>query len=168
MTTSALEPVTRNRTAQHDAAESAHDSAASDLPVIIIGGGGTGVRAANRLAQAGQGAILFNAEPFAPYNRVKLTPLLAGDVQLGEITLPTQTDGATPVARHDGMRVVRIDRADRQVITADGGSWPYRAVILATGSTAFIPAISGRDLAGVFTFRDASDASALLARSISA
>jgi len=59
-----------------------------DDPVIIIGGGPAGVRAAQEVARRGLPAILFNAERWQPYNRVKLTPFLAGDVQIGQIYQP--------------------------------------------------------------------------------
>ena len=56
--------------------------------VIVIGGGPVGARAAASLAENGARVSLISTERFAPYNRVKLTPLLAGDVQFGEIAAP--------------------------------------------------------------------------------
>ena len=62
-------------------------------PVVIIGGGPSGIRVAQELARSGCDAILFNAERWKPYNRVKLTPLLSGDVQLGQVTQPLDFPG---------------------------------------------------------------------------
>lgn len=135
--------------------------------ILVVGGGPVGVRAANEIARRGQAVTLLTAEPFQPYNRVRLTPLLAGDVQFGEIEVP-QVGGASGVTCVTGLPVTHIDREARQVRTADGGVWPYSKLLLATGSRAFVPSIPGADLAGVFTFRTAADASALLARSFSA
>ncbi len=110
---------------------------------------------------------LLGDETFEPYNRVRLTPLLGGEAQLGEITLEDmQTDDHLRVCL--GQRVVKILREQKQVVSADGQLWPYDKLVLATGSRAFIPDIPGRTLSGVFRFRSADDASALLARSFSA
>ena len=125
-----------------------------------------GIRTAHSLAQKGLSVTVLSAESVTPYNRVRLTPLLSGDVQFAEITL--SEDGPRPYDLHLGQRVVRIDRDAKRVITASGDVWPYAALVLATGSQAFVPGIPGRDLTGVYTFRTAEDASALIARSVSA
>ncbi len=136
--------------------------------VVVIGGGPVGIRTAQELVQRGQQVTVLSGEAVTPYNRVRLTPLLSGDVQFGDIILPdldTLGDGFTLV---EGMRVVAIDRDTQQVVTADGGTWPFDKLVVATGSNAFVPRIPGVDLPGVFTFRTADDAAALLARSLSA
>lgn len=112
--------------------------------------------------------MLFGDETFAPYNRVRLTPLLGGDAQFGEITLEELPDENETFQLRLGHRVVKILREEKQIVTANGQVWPYEKLILATGSRAFMPNISGRDLSGVFRFRSADDASALLARSFAA
>ncbi|MEY8881351.1 FAD-dependent oxidoreductase [Donghicola sp. XS_ASV15] len=111
---------------------------------------------------------VLSTERFEPYNRVKLTPLLAGAVQFGEIVTPGFDDPGQDLRLLTGMRAKSIDRTQRFVTTADGQIWPFDKLIIATGSRAFIPGVPGRDLPGVFTFRSAEDASALMARSISA
>ena len=138
------------------------------LRVVVIGGGPVGARAASLLAAEGAEVTLLSTERFEPYNRVKLTPLLAGAVQFGEIVTPGLTDPDQALRLHTGMRVTAINRDQRFVTTADGQVWTYDKLIIATGSRAFVPGIPGRDLPGVYTFRSAEDASALLARSISA
>ncbi|MCI4661978.1 MAG: FAD-dependent oxidoreductase [Neomegalonema sp.] len=136
-------------------------------PVIVIGGGPVGVRAAAALSAGGADVLIFNAESFEPYNRVKLTPLLAGDVQLGEISLPMDFPGPGKVSCFSGLRIKQIDPAAHKVVSADGGIWQYSKLVIATGSSAFIPNIPGRFLPGVYAFRDAADTSALIARSFS-
>ncbi|MCA0872797.1 FAD-dependent oxidoreductase [Seohaeicola saemankumensis] len=136
--------------------------------IVVVGGGPVGARAASALASRGVAVTLLSTEAFQPYNRVKLTPLLAGDVQFGEITTANLTDPDLPLTVRTGMPVTEIDREHAYVRTADGQVWPYEKLIIATGSRAFVPDIPGRGLPGVFTFRSAEDASALLARSISA
>lgn len=143
-------------------------AAAPDPPVVIIGGGPVGMRAAQELTRRGRAVTVLSAEPHQPYNRVRLTPLLGGDVQFGDIALPALPDPDGRAVCLTGQRVVEIDRAEHMVRTADGSLYPYAQLIIATGSRAFVPGIPGKDLPGVYTFRTAEDASALLARSISA
>ncbi|WP_425093402.1 FAD-dependent oxidoreductase [Tropicimonas sp. S265A] len=136
--------------------------------MVIIGGGPVGIRAAQELSRRGIQVLVLSAESVLPYNRVQLTPLLCGDVQFGRISLIDADDRDLPFDVQLGQRVVRIDRDARTVMTADGGVWPYDTLILATGSHAFVPGIPGKDKPGVYTFRTADDASALIARSFSA
>ena len=78
------------------------------LNTVIIGGGPVGMRAAQRLSDAGMAVTVLSAEPFAPYNRVRLTPLLAGDVQFGDILSPTIPSSDFSVIT--GVRATEIDR----------------------------------------------------------
>ncbi len=138
------------------------------IDCVVVGAGPIGSRTAQTLSRSGVRTIILGDETFEPYNRVRLTPLLGGEAQLGEITLEDmQNDSDGPEVRL-GHRVVKILRDEKQIVTADGQLWPYEKLVLATGSRAFIPDIPGRTLSGVFRFRSADDASALLARSFSA
>lgn len=135
---------------------------------IVIGGGPVGMRVAQLLAKHGAPVTLLSEERHAPYNRVRLTPLLCGDVQFNDITLGAPAAGEAAFDIRTNCRVTRIDREACQVETADGQLWPYDTLIIATGSRAFIPGIPGAQMPGVYVFRTADDASALLARSLSA
>jgi len=134
---------------------------------LVIGAGPVGLRAAQELVRQGQTVTVLGDESVSPYNRVRLTPLLSGDVRFGEIVTPTPED-SDMLTVCLGQRAVRIDRDKRHVITADGSLWPYQSLVLALGSHAFVPNIPGAKLPGVYRFRTADDASALMARSFSA
>ncbi|UWQ16816.1 FAD-dependent oxidoreductase [Jannaschia sp. M317] len=136
--------------------------------IVIVGGGPVGMRTAQVLARAGLASVVLTDETVDPYNRVQLTPLLAGEAQFRDIILPGPTRPEQAAQLCLGQHVVRIDRTTRKVVTAAGAIWPYRKLVLATGSRAFVPNIPGRHRDGVFRFRSADDASALLARSFSA
>jgi len=56
------------------------------------------------------------------------------------------------------MKAVEVNREDKKVVTADGASYPYDKIVLATGASPIIFPIPGIDLAGVFTLRKAGDA----------
>jgi nitrite reductase (NADH) large subunit len=136
--------------------------------VIVIGGGPVGMRVAQLVAQNDRKVTLLSDEPYEPYNRVRLTPLLGGDVQFGEIALDAPPELSRNLDVRVGQRVVNINREERSVTTSDGSVWTFRALVIATGSRSFIPQIPGADLPGVYAFRTAADASALLARTFSA
>jgi NAD(P)H-nitrite reductase large subunit len=92
--------------------------------------------------------------------------VLAGRRRTGDIGLALAPDH---VVHHLGTAVDRIDRAARVVHAADGTSTPYDALVLATGSTAFVPPVQGvagadgRLLAGVHVFRTLDDCDAITA-----
>ena len=135
---------------------------------LVIGGGPVGMRVGQLLAQHGQKVTVLSEEHHEPYNRVRLTPLLGGDVQFGDIVTQTPVYETVAPDVRVGQRAVKIDRAAHSVRSADGTEWPYKTLVIATGSRAFVPNFPGADLPGVYVFRTADDASALLARSFSA
>ncbi|MEC9431959.1 MAG: FAD-dependent oxidoreductase [Pseudomonadota bacterium] len=138
------------------------------VDAVVIGGGPAGFRAARELSRRGRSVALLNAESWAPYNRVKLTPLLAGEVQFGAVAQPRDPVGDGRAHHYADMRAVAIDARARLVETASGRFFAYRDLVICTGSRAFVPAIPGIGARNVFTFRDADDAAALKARTLAA
>lgn len=137
-------------------------------PVVVIGGGPAGIRAAECLSANDVPVIIFNAERWQPYNRVKLTPLLSGDVQVGQVYLEPNLPKDANVKQYTSHPIVGIDIENKQVIGQFDRRFSYSKLILATGSRAHIPAIPGIELDGVFKFRNFDDVEKLVARSISA
>lgn len=150
------------------ASQSVETNATPASSVLVVGGGPVGMRVAQLLSQAGTAVTVLSEENYEPYNRVRLTPLLGGDVQFGDITLQPAQAPSDLLDVRVGYRVTKIDRVNKRAITVDGTLWDYETLILATGSRAFIPNVPGADLPGVYAFRTADDTSALLARSFSA
>jgi nitrite reductase (NADH) large subunit len=136
--------------------------------VVVVGGGPAGLRVAQELTQRGLSVVLLNAERWAPYNRVKLTPFLAGEVQIGRVYQDGAFTTDARISKYTGHTVVRIDRKNKTVTTQFGRSWRYAKLVLCIGSHAFIPSIPGRDLSGVFRFRNFDDVERLVARSMRA
>ena len=137
------------------------------LPVVIVGAGPVGVRTLRELRAAAPPLplVLYGDERYEPYNRVKLSGLLAGQHSVTDISLaaelPHRSDRLT---RFERCRVRRIDRAAATVEDECGRVQPYRKLVLATGSRPNVPAFARSGMKGVYTFRDLRDAEALAAR----
>ena len=139
---------------------------ASERPVVVVGSGPAGHRVVQAVcAQApGRAIVWYGEEPWSPYNRIKLSSLLVGEVRWEALTVPTVLPAA--VTTRFGCRIARIDRAAGEVIDDQGVRQAYGALVLATGSRPHLPDIPGIDLPGVFTFRDLNDAQRLQARTV--
>ncbi|MBY6091326.1 FAD-dependent oxidoreductase [Maritimibacter alkaliphilus] len=129
--------------------------------LIVIGAGMASGRALEHLFETAPGAYevtLFNAEPRGTYNRLMLSPVLAGETTYEEIV----THDAAWYERHGvtcrfGEKVARIDRAAKVVISKTGEELAYDRLLIATGSTPFIIPLPGHDLKGVIAYRDLED-----------
>jgi nitrite reductase (NADH) large subunit len=139
----------------------------SDKPhLIVIGNGMAGCRAVEEILSrdASQYRItIFGAEPRVNYNRIMLSPLLAGEKSFDDIVINDQAwyddNNITLVS---GDQVVAIDRKIQTVTARSGRTESYDKLILATGSDPFIIPVPGHDLQGVVTFRDMDDVGAML------
>lgn len=102
-------------------------------------------------------------ESHTAYNRVLLSPLLAGEINQDQLALATAGwHTQHRIHCHRGDPVVHIDRPARQVRTLSGQIFDYDRLVLATGSRAASLGIPGEDLPGVFSFRDLADTHALI------
>ncbi|MDM7831814.1 nitrite reductase large subunit NirB [Cellulomonas edaphi] len=133
--------------------------------LVVVGGGMVAQRLVEALRDrdtAGTWRITVLAEePRRPYDRVALTSYFSGrdaeDLALGDPGL--WHDPLVTLVRDE--RVASVDRAARTVTTARGRVEAYDHLVLATGSSAWVPPIEGADLPGVFVYRTVDDVAAL-------
>jgi nitrite reductase (NADH) large subunit len=140
---------------------------ASDVaPVVIVGNGPAGMQAARQLLERRPDLplVIYGDERHRPYNRVRLSSVLAGDVHWDGLTDELVVPPGSRVEQRLGYRVTLINHREHCVVDAQGNRQPYSKLILATGSRPYIPTLPGITLPGVFTFRDLDDANALIAR----
>lgn len=136
------------------------------VPVVIVGTGPAGIRAAEELLARAPGThiVMYGDEPWEPYNRVRLSSLLAGEVRVNDLRNVPRIPDDRWLVTHLHCAVVAIDRGQKCVVDQQGRVQRYSKLILATGSRPHIPGIPNVDLAGIFTFRDLGDVQHLLAR----
>lgn len=135
---------------------------------IVIGSGPVGIRAVQELIKQNPNRhiAIFGDEPWQPYNRVKLSSLISGEIK--EDSLFTNTDFANNPFIHTfyNNRIIDINRHTKEIIDSQGKKYHYSKLILATGSTPRIPTIEGISRKNIFTFRDLNDAQNLAVRSV--
>jgi len=108
--------------------------------------------------------VMLGEEPGPAYNRVLLSKLLARDCGPGELELrPLSWYAAHRVDLRGGSRAASIDLDARAVIDESDIPHPYDALVLATGSRAFVPPVPGAGLPHVDVFRTWRDADAIAA-----
>ncbi|TDD60484.1 nitrite reductase large subunit [Kribbella antibiotica] len=133
--------------------------------VVVVGGG----MVAHRLVEALRARdtdiqwriTVLAEEPRLPYDRVALTSYFSGrdpqDLALGD---PALWDDPAVVLRK-GVQVTAIDVTAKTVSTARGEVLEYDELVLATGSSAFVPPVKNSDAQGCFVYRTIDDVAAL-------
>lgn len=134
--------------------------------LVVIGNGMAGMKVVEELLGiSGQpyDITVFGAEPVPNYNRILLSPMLAGEKRFDDIVLnPIEWYRDNGVTLHLGDPAVAIDRVRRRVRSHSGIEAEYDRLLLATGSNPLVLPVPGKDLAGVVTFRDLQDVNTML------
>ena len=137
--------------------------------LVVVGNGMAGCRAVEEVLKRDPGRYeiaIFGAEPRVNYNRIMLSPVLAGEKAFADIVINDEAwyrdNGIT---LHAGRTVTVLDLAGRRVLAEGGLEVGYDRLILATGSDPVRLPLPGADLAGVVTFRDLDDVEAMVAAS---
>ena len=138
---------------------------------VIMGNGVAGNAAAEtiRKLEPESEIRMFSREGHHYYYRPALPEYLAGEKTIRALTLH---DGSWYEKNRIEIRlsteIVDIRPAEKTVLASDGKTYAYDRLLLATGSRAVAPKMTGNDLEGVFTLHTAADADAMIRRSGSA
>lgn len=134
--------------------------------LVVVGNGMAGMRTVEELlglAPDMYDITVFGLEPRVNYNRIMLSPVLAGEKTFDAIVLhPRSWYEEHGVTLHAGDPVVAIDRKRRIVRARSGLEVAYDRLLLATGSQPFILPVPGAALPGVVGFRDLDDVETML------
>lgn len=135
--------------------------------LVVVGNGMAGCRAVEELLARDAGryrVTIFGAEPHVNYNRMMLSPVLAGEKTFEQIVISTREwydENGIDLITADP--VTAIDRAAKAVTSRSGRTVHYDRLLIATGSDPFIIPVPGKDLPGVISFRDMNDVDTMLA-----
>jgi nitrite reductase (NADH) large subunit len=135
--------------------------------LVVVGNGMAGMACVEQILKYAPTfqITVFGDETHPNYNRVMLSSVLAGEKRADDIVI----NSLDWYRRHEidlrvGVRIVDVDPLGKTVRGDDGSVTPYDTLLLATGSSAWMPPIKGLDKDGVLTFRTLDDTRALLKR----
>ncbi len=134
--------------------------------LVMVGNGMAGVRTLEELLKVEPDLYditVFGAEPHPNYNRILLSPVLAGEQTVDEIILnPWSWYEDNGIRLHAGKKVASVDRVKRIVRAEDGTEAAYDRLLLCTGSNPFMLPVPGATLQGVIAYRDIADTNLMI------
>ena len=141
--------------------------------LVVIGNGMAGARFVEEMVGlGGQNAYditVIGEESCGNYNRILLSGVLSGSHDADDIFInPLDWYAENGVTLHAGVRAIGIDRKGKMAYGAGGLLLPYDKLVIATGSSAFVPPMDGlydEDggfKSGAFVFRTLDDCDAII------
>ncbi|NCI47704.1 nitrite reductase large subunit NirB [Sediminibacterium soli] len=131
------------------------------MRVVIVGNGMVGYKFCEKMAARnthGQYELtVFGEEARPAYDRVHLSEFFAGKSANDLLLADAGWYASRGIVLHLGDPVQRIDRGSKTVYSHKGLAVPYDYLVLATGSSAFVPPIPGIEKNGVFIYRTIED-----------
>ena len=127
--------------------------------IIIVGNGMVGYKFCEKLRkkQIPASVTVYGEEQRAAYDRVHLSSYFSGKTEDDLLMAPVSWYAENNITLHTGEMVTEIDRAARTVRTHTGKVDHYDYLILATGSSPFVPNVTGIERDGVFVYRTIDD-----------
>lgn len=105
---------------------------------------------------------MLGEEPGPVYNRIMLSKLLAGECGPGDLEVkPLAWYAQRGIDLRGGCPAATIDTTNKVVTDVAGGVHPYDALVVATGSRAFVPPMPGAERPHVGVFRTWADVAAI-------
>ena len=129
---------------------------------VIIGASVAGITAAARIKKLSpeQEVIVLSWEGVQPYGKMSLPYMLSGMTWFANCTLPS-VDGVDVMLN---KYVDGVDTVSKTVHTNDGEQLDYDRLLIATGTSPFIPDIPGAKLPSVVGVRNIGDIEVILKR----
>ena len=140
------------------------------MRVVVIGNGMVGQRVVESLAGAQDPAnagtvpleiTVLCEEPRVAYDRVQLSSMFSGKAAEDLSLVPAGFFDRPGLRLMLAQRAAGIDRERRCVRTSGGEELAYDVLVLATGSSPFVPPIAGADRPGCFVYRTIEDLQAI-------
>jgi len=139
------------------------------MNIVVIGNGMVGYKFCEKLTAKTSAdrfrLTVFGEEPRPAYDRVHLSAYFSG-TSVDELTMaPIDWYLDQNIRLFTGELVTGIDREAKTIQTQHGQTIAYDKLILATGSSAFVPPIPGVERDGVFVYRTIEDLDAIISYS---
>ena len=133
--------------------------------IVVVGNGMVGYKFCEKLAAhpdfEAYKVIVFGEEPRPAYDRVHLSEYFS-DKSADELLLaPLKWYEANDIELRTSELVTAIDLDNKRVQTHKDTTLDYDYLILATGSSPFVPPIKGSEKQGVFVYRTIEDLDAM-------
>jgi nitrite reductase (NADH) large subunit len=136
------------------------------IKVIVVGNGMVGYKFCEKfIAKSGHEnyqITVFGEEPRRAYDRVHLSEYFGGksadDLSLSTLSWYEENN----IKLNTSELVVGLDKENKTITTHLGNTLTYDYLVLATGSSAFVPPIKGSDKEGVFVYRTIEDLDAMM------
>lgn len=127
--------------------------------VIVVGNGMVGYKFCEKLRNrsAEIEIVVYGEEPRPAYDRVHLSSYFSGSTAEDLLMAPLSWYQENRVVLHTGELVTEINREAKTIQTHTGKTDHYDYLVLATGSSAFVPTIEGVERHGVFVYRTIED-----------
>lgn len=127
--------------------------------VIVVGNGMVGYKFCEKLRNRSKDCeiVVYGEEPRPAYDRVHLSSYFTGTTAEDLLMAPASWYSDNNIVLHTGQLVIEIDRHNKMIRTHTGLTDYYDYLVLATGSSAFVPAIDGVERNGVFVYRTIED-----------
>jgi nitrite reductase (NADH) large subunit len=129
------------------------------MKIVVIGNGMVGQRFLEHLSSRCPGAeiMVFCEEPRPAYDRVQLTSFFSGKTASQLSVIPDRFFQNSKITLRLNDAVFAIDPGAKRVRSARYRDVPYDKLVLATGSSPFVPPVPGRDRRGCFVYRTIED-----------
>ncbi|MCF6521775.1 nitrite reductase large subunit NirB [Streptomyces sp. JJ36] len=129
--------------------------------IVLVGHGMVGQRFLEALAERGVAerarVVVLCEEPRPAYDRVQLTSYFSGTAPEELSMVDEGFLEQHGIELHLGDPAVAVDRAARTVTARSGRTVAYDTLVLATGSSPFVPPVPGSDSEGCFVYRTIED-----------
>jgi nitrite reductase (NADH) large subunit len=136
------------------------------IKVIVVGNGMVGYKFCEKfVSKSGQEnyqVTVFGEEPRRAYDRVHLSEYFGGksaeDLSMSTLSWYSENN----IILNTSELVINIDKENKTITTHLEKIHTYDYLVLATGSSAFVPPIKGSDKEGVFVYRTIEDLDAMM------
>ncbi|WP_158839648.1 nitrite reductase large subunit NirB [Polaribacter sp. L3A8] len=134
--------------------------------IIVVGNGMVGYKFCEKFVAASVNeefkVIVFGEEPRPAYDRVHLSEFFENQDAKALEMAPAEWYKENKIDLIVDERVSDIQRTTKTIITAKNRVFNYDYLVLATGSSAFVPPIKGVEKEGVFVYRTIEDLEGML------